>query len=257
MPSIAGPLHPYARLRGRMRLRWGASSIACLALASACLVAAHCEEGRNAKSAGRSTFHIPGQPLDSALQAYSQASGVQVLYESELAAGRRSAPVDGELTPEAALRALLVGTDLLVQYTSANAITLSCWSDDRDGIAESDRPPAHPLANIDLTLDTLQVAVSADAADAARLRAFGEAVQSDIQGALKKNATTRSGNYRVAVKLWIDASQTIQRTELLQSTGDRQRDIAVSGALHGLVVSRAAPPNMPQPVRVVIVVKSL
>jgi hypothetical protein len=236
-----------------MQHRWRLSSLAGIVLLSACAVAAQSDQ--TARRAA--TFHIPGQPLEMALQAYSQASGVQVLYESELAAGRRSAPVEGDLTPEAALRVLLAGTDLFVRYTSANAITLSRWSDDRDGIAERDRPPTHPLANIDLTLDTLQVVVSADRADAARLRAYSEAVQSDIQGALKKNAATRSGNYRVAVKLWIDPSQTIEKTELMQSTGDRQRDIAISGALHGLLISRAAPPNMPQPVRVVIVVKSL
>jgi Secretin and TonB N terminus short domain len=223
----------------------------------AAFVAAGIADDKAARPGEPSTFHIPGQPLDLALQAYSRASGVQVLYESELAAGRRSAPVEGSLTPEAALQALLAGTDLVVRYTSSNAITLSRWSEDRDP-AGRDFPPSHALPNIDMTLDPLQVVVPAEAAgDEARLHAYGEAVQSDIQNALKRNATTRSGSYRVAVKLWIDAARIVQKTELLQSTGDPQRDIAVSGALRGLVISRAAPPNLPQPVRVVIVVKSL
>ncbi len=59
-------------------------------------------------------FHIPAQPLASALQAYGEQAGIQVLYESGSASGRKSMPVDGKLLPEDALNVLLTGTDLRV-----------------------------------------------------------------------------------------------------------------------------------------------
>jgi hypothetical protein len=49
----------------------------------------------------------------------------------------------------------------------------------------------------------------------------------------------------------------IERTELLRSTGDGDRDAAVAAALRGVTVSQPTPANTPQPVRVVIVVRSL
>ena len=43
-------------------------------------------------------FHIAAQPLASALQAYGERTGVQVLYESNSAIGRKSVSVEGNLT---------------------------------------------------------------------------------------------------------------------------------------------------------------
>ena len=196
-------------------------------------------------------FHIPAQPLASALQAYGEKAGVQVLYESESAAGRISGAVEGNFTPGAALDILLDGSGLQVRYSGPTAITLAPPS------AEADQPPPHPLAGADLSLGTLRVHGSTEEADGAGLHDFSASVQSDIQGALRRNAKTRAGSYRLVLDLWVDPSRTIQRTELAQSTGDRERDAMVRGALQGLVISRPAPPNTPQPVRVVIVVKAL
>jgi hypothetical protein len=87
-------------------------------------------------------------------------------------------------------------------------------------------------------------------------RTTARSVQLDIQSALRRNPKTRSGNYRAVLDLWIDSARVIQRTALLQSTGQAERDAAVTAALQGLTTSRPPPANAPQPVRVVIVVKS-
>jgi hypothetical protein len=58
-------------------------------------------------------FAIPPQSLVSALETYSRVSGVHILYDSRLAAGRHSPGVAGVLDPEAALTNLLAGTDLV------------------------------------------------------------------------------------------------------------------------------------------------
>jgi Secretin and TonB N terminus short domain len=199
----------------------------------------------------RKWFNIPSQPLVAALQAYGADSGVQVLYESDVAAGRRSVSVEGNFSSEAALRILLSGTDLAVHYTRPDAITLTAPS------AESNMPPAHLLTNADLSLDTLRVRSSADTADETYLHEYSGVVQSDIQSVLRKNDKTRSGHYQFGVKLWVDSSRIVRRTEFFRSTGDRDRDAAVVQALQGLVISRAAPANTPQPVHVMVVVKSL
>lgn len=196
-------------------------------------------------------FHIPAQPLASALQVYGERAGVQVLYESNSATGRRSAAVEGDFTPEDALNRLLNGTGLKVQYIRPDAITLALPS------AADGTPPANPLVTADLSLGTLRVRAPGDGDETGRLHDYSESVQLDIQKALKRNAKTRVGSYRAILDLWIDPSRTVQRTELLRSTGDLDRDTAVAAAIRGLTISRPAPTNTPQPVRVVIVAKPL
>jgi hypothetical protein len=222
---------------------------AALAMAGICVVGA--EERRAVDAVAPMTFHIPVQPLANALQAFGQRTGIQVLYESNSAAGRWSGAVDGDFTPDAALNLLLTGTDLRARYSRPDAITLAL------PFADADAPPAAPLVTADLSLGTLRVRGSNNGDDTARLHEYSESVQADIQKALQKNAKTRAGNYRAVLDLWIDPSRAIQRTELFRSTGDQERDVAVAAALHGLAISRPAPANTPQPVRVVIVVQSL
>ena len=197
------------------------------------------------------TFNIRSQPLATALQAYSQATGVQVLYESSVAVGMYSAGVEGEFTHDAALRALLQGTELTVRYTQANSVTLAPVR-----ISNADDPPAGPLSSVDLTLDTLRVHGAAETRSS-ELRTYAGIIQADIQQALKKNEKTRKGSYSVGVKLWIAAPRTVQRAELFRRSGDRDKDVAISQALEGLIVSQAPPANTPQPVIVMITVRPL
>ena len=196
------------------------------------------------------SFNIREQPLVTALQAYSAASGVQVLYESELALGRRAAAVDGEFTREAALKALLGDSDLVVRYTRQDAITLVDPS-----AARFDAPPPSALGAPDMALDTLHVRTPTRTADRNALAEFVTVLQQDIQDALKKSPRTGSGSYRIGVDLWVDPSRTIRRTDIFRPTGDPERDVAVAAALQGLVIRQAAPADTPQPVRVMVSVR--
>jgi len=83
------------------------------------------------------------------------------------------------------------------------------------------------------------------------------AIQQDLQKALKTNGATRDGSYRVGVDLWVDPSRTVRRTEVFRSTGNPGRDTAVASVLQGVVIRRPAPAHTPQPVRVMIVVRSM
>uniref|UniRef100_Q07KY2 Secretin/TonB short N-terminal domain protein n=1 Tax=Rhodopseudomonas palustris (strain BisA53) TaxID=316055 RepID=Q07KY2_RHOP5 len=218
-------------------------------LVMACAAAA--EDRQIAGSADLIEFHIPAQPLANALQAFGQRAGVQVLYESQSATGLRSVAVEGRFAPDAALGRLLTGTDLTVQYIRPDAITISRPPVVGGAIV----PSAAPSGAADLSLGTLRVRGPSQS-DAARFQAYSTSVQADIQNALRRNAKTRDGVYRVVLDLWINPSRTVERTELFRSTGDRERDAAVEATLRGLMISKPAPEKTPQPIRVAIIVTS-
>lgn len=241
-----------ACLPRRCILPWSLFSATSVALVAALACGTMAGEDGSSKQAGRLAFDIPAQSLVTALQAYSQVAGVQLLYESDLAQGRRSASVSGVLTPEAALKTLIGDADLIVHYTRADAITIV-----RASVGNPDVPPVHPLGAPDLTLDMLRVHGAADLGNADRLREYTGIIQADIQSALKKNNKTRSGNYSVGVKLWIAEPRTVQRAEVFRSTGDRERDADIANVLQGLAISRAAPADTPQPISIMIRVRSL
>jgi hypothetical protein len=196
------------------------------------------------------SFDIPAQPLAPAIEAYSRATSVQVLYESGWAAGRQSVPLQGSFTPETGLTILLRDTGLVAHYTRSNAITLTLPSAENP-----DEPPAQQFGGADMVLPSLQVQAPAEAA--ASLRKYTGVLQTDIQNALRKNAKTRSGSYSVGIKLWLAPSGAVERAGVFRSTGDTGRDDAVLSVLQGLPLSQAVPANTPQPIRIVIYVKSL
>jgi hypothetical protein len=215
-------------------------------------VGAATAENDDVNQFGELTFHIPSQPLLSALQFYSHVTGVQVLYESSSAEGRRSVSVDGAYTRDAALRLLLSDSDLIIHYTRTDAITLAPAS-----AQNSDVPPVGALRTADLVLETVHVQAPAEHDDLTRLRDYSRALEADIQQALKRNPRTKLGNYNVGIRLWIDQSRTITRAELFRSSGDNERDAAIAGTLDGLVIREASPANTPQPVALMISVRSL
>jgi catecholate siderophore receptor len=75
-------------------------------------------------TATRKPFDIPSRPLSQALDAYRAQSTIQVVADSTLTAGLRSASVRGTYTAAAALRRLLDGTGLTGEFTSAQTVVL-------------------------------------------------------------------------------------------------------------------------------------
>jgi hypothetical protein len=204
-----------------------------------------------ASSIGLVRFHIPSQPLIDALQAYGRQAGVQVMFETAAAAGLRSGPVEGEFTPEIALRMLLAETDLKIRYSRATAVTLAPAS-----ASNPDAPPALPLPAPDITLETLRIGASTETADRGRLGDYLGTVQADIRKAVQQISRTHQGEYRIAVRLWINV-RTVERAELDGSTGDHDRDNRIADVLRGLTLSQQAPPNTPRPMRFMISMRAL
>jgi len=75
-----------------------------------------------AQAPGVLTTTIPPQPLAEALAAYAHQTGLQLVYESELARGLRSRGAPAGLAPNAALARLLEGTGLRFEFLNERSV---------------------------------------------------------------------------------------------------------------------------------------
>ncbi|UZE22121.1 TonB-dependent siderophore receptor [Pseudomonas sp. B21-056] len=69
-------------------------------------------------------IHIQAQPLGQALSQLGQQTSLQVFFSPELVAGKQAPAVDGNLSPEAALRQLLQGSGLQYQLDQGSVTVL-------------------------------------------------------------------------------------------------------------------------------------
>lgn len=182
-----------------------------------------------AERPGLVAFDIPAQSLASALDAYIVAAHREVLYNSELAAGRSSTRVKGKFTQEAALQLLLEGTGLLPRYMAADAFVL----------VVDDTPP-----------------VPTNAAPKEVVMHYYGRIQASLRQAFCAQRQTRPGSYRVAVAFRIGPSGTVSRAALLGSTGDRDLDAMIGEALGGLAIGAPPPNGFAQPVVLMVTPQS-
>jgi hypothetical protein len=193
---------------------WLIAALVAVAMADDCAALEPNEEDRS--------FDIPSKPLSAALSDYSAVTGLGVLVDGGMTAGRMSAAIKGAFSPAAALQALLEPTGLTVRYVTPTAFTLV---------------PA-PMA-------------PARSVDPAREHYFA-AVQAAVVGALCQHAETRPGQYRSVVRLWINRSGMVQRSEIFGSTGQPERDAALEKLLVNLDIQERPSFNLPQPVTLVL-----
>ncbi|BAV65346.1 TonB-dependent siderophore receptor [Sphingobium cloacae] len=85
-----------------------------------------------AAPAGQVEFDIPAQDLNKALLAFTDRAGLQIFYDLDKVAGRRSSAVRGRYAPMEALSQLLVGTGLTFRATG-NRVTLEPAPQSADG----------------------------------------------------------------------------------------------------------------------------
>jgi Secretin and TonB N terminus short domain len=181
-----------------------------------------------AMAQGRLAFDIPSQPLAAALEVYGDTTGLEVLYNSNLTAGRWSAAVKGAFTPRQGLEALLRGTGLTASYTDPEFFLLL---------------PAPAFR---------QAAPALDAAAAADLADYYGRIQAGLQDAFCASGSPAPGHYRVAARLWIDASGDVRRFERLGSAGAPSLDRGIDAVLSTLDFGAPPPPGFAQPVTIVI-----
>ncbi|MBB1627747.1 STN domain-containing protein [Achromobacter sp. UMC71] len=169
-------------------------------------------------------FAIAAQPLDQALAQYSLASGLTVLVDSALTAGRDAPAVVGTYTPGDALRRLLAGSPLAIRYASPHSFTL----------VAAPAPAAQP-------------------ARTARLRdtPYAAALQGALKRALCKGQGAAPGSYRALVKLWFDKAWRVNQVDWVSGTGSAPLNQRLEAALRG-VTAGPLPAGMPQPVTVLL-----
>jgi TonB family protein len=188
--------------------------------------------GNGAQAAQTVDFDIPAQPLAAALNAFGAATRVPIFVDAELTSGRRSIALKGAFTPEAGLQSLLAGTGLAASPVEGQGFTLALLPLSGEGSA----------------------AVVGDSISPSVLRfgAYSAAIQGALQSTICLRAETRPGTYRTLVSLWITPTGSVNRAELLTSTGDAGRDVVLSDALRNLEMGAPPPPGMPQPVTILL-----
>jgi hypothetical protein len=155
------------------------------------------------------------------LVAFGTTTGMEVFYDGELAIGRRSAAVAGNLTPAEGLRELLAGTG----YSAVATTDPNTW-----------------------TIVAAEPAAAAGNATLLQYEPYFAALQSRVSDALCGSDATRNG--QVIVSLWLESSGVISRAEAIDEGAARRYDIARD--IQGVRIGTSPPPGLPQPITLVI-----
>lgn len=158
-------------------------------------------------------FDWPRQPLHNALQRYSQLTGDSVLYDSAQTANHHAPALAGRYSARDALTRLLAETDLLARYTAPHALML---------MPRLRTPPA-PAPRV---------------SQAERQQYYGR-LQRRVLDALCARPDLRIGDYRVALRLPLDAAHAIRDAQVY-ATGRPDMAPRLRQALEGLQIG--APP---------------
>lgn len=108
--------------RARLTLRL-LGACACLALTTG-MEARALTGSPQASEAKLIAFHIPPQPLASALTEFGRQSRTELLFSPRLAASKRSDGISGSFTPEDALSLLLAGSGLTFRVADGDVILI-------------------------------------------------------------------------------------------------------------------------------------
>lgn len=169
-------------------------------------------------------FDIPAQPLDSALKAYSIATGIEVFYNAALVELRMSQNVVGGFTPTLALQKLLEKTEFTPQLTPDGALTIV--------LQQAARRSADEIV-----------------AQRRRYEGYLAAMQAEISTALCAAPVGVAGSEDILLRIWLTANGGIARAEIFDKPASQADRIAT---LVGRANAGAPPAGMPQPVTLAI-----
>ena len=79
-------------------------------------------------------------------------------------------------------------------------------------------------------------------------------VKDEFLQALQDEDKARAGSYSIRVRVWVRDDGSVERVQLTQSSGNKDRDRAIESALSRVArLSRSPPAEMPQPINLRIV----
>ncbi|WP_395600067.1 TonB-dependent siderophore receptor [Pseudomonas sp. B19125] len=188
--------------------RWAPLALA-LAVSSA-LPAASAADG----------IHIRSQPLGAALSQLGQQTSLQVFFSPDMVAGKHAPAVDGNLSPEQALRQLLQGSGLDYQI-DAGSVTLRPL---RSGTGEAGSPVELGVTDIKVVGDWLG-------------DANAEVVQNHpgARTVIRREAMVEQGAMNVS-----DVLRRVPGVQVQEANGTGGSDISLNVGVRGLT-SRLSP----------------
>ncbi|MCG2841373.1 STN domain-containing protein [Sandaracinobacter sp. RS1-74] len=228
------------------RPRWRAALA--LPFAAALLASPAAANDDPAPSAVHS-YHIPVQPLNTALSRFAETSGVDVLVDESDAAGRRSAPVVGVFGPPQALRSMLDGTGLVARFTSRRSAVIS--RADRVAAADEAAPPAYRAGNV-IVLDRMEVRATRLIGAPRQLMSgrFIADMASQIRDIMVTARVVGKGaDSRMRIQTRIRPDGTLHDVRVAIASADPARDARIVALLEGARLDLAPPEGMPQPLR--------
>jgi hypothetical protein len=171
---------------------------------SAHAVNANADHGMQAVTSGNSyLFEFDRQPLLQALENFSALTGISGLYDSSVIAGKMASPVYGELTDKEALDRLLEGTGLSAFYTDKQAFVL----------------------------ETKRALTASEPVTVTASKYYDSMIQKAVRKVFCKHEDLANGNYRIAVRFYLDKKGQVYRPELLDASGDAQKNHMILQAM--------------------------
>lgn len=199
-------------------------------------------------------YDIPAQDIETALLTLGRQSGIDILYERDALAGLRSAPIRGELTPQAAVARMLANAPLVHRFTSATAVLILPARGTAPATAVgSAASPATPR----LVLDRLQVRAERVVGQqpGPDYRPFGLLVRSTIARRLQDDPRTRGRPFNVRLAVAMDPQGVIRDPLVRRSSGTERLDRAIVSVVSGTTLPEPPPTGMPQPIWLEIVAR--
>lgn len=131
----------------------------------------------SAQSARTHNFNIPSQPLNRALRALADQSGIQIAYQTSVASGAVAPMVAGTISTEQAISRLLAGSGLQFSFTSSNTITVFSGSQANTAGGAGDATTLQPIviqgSNPNSTIDLPEAYAGGQVATGGQLGLLG------------------------------------------------------------------------------------
>lgn len=192
---------------------------------------------QQATDAPRRAFDIPAQPLDTALAAWFRVTGVQLLYDSAVTAGRRSAAVHGAFTPREALERLVAPAGVAVRYTGREAAVLTL------------APPsttAVPLGRV-----MVREAAPPRAPSPLDRLVYYRRLEEELTARLAADPRTGDMAFAALVEIRINVEGRISEVRVTRGTGSARNDRTLAQVLSEAAV-QTPPDNVAQPLLVTL-----
>ena len=173
---------------------------------------------------GGAGLNVGAQSLSAALLDFSEQTGLQIGYASELASGKVTKGVEGIDDPDLALAGILASTGLEYEFVNRETVVIRTAASERDSEPGGRQPAPEPIL-MALLQETEQDEPDDDSADADADAETGDAVVEDEALALEQVVVTGTRLSRTPSQ--VAANLVTLDQGMLQATGEISLDKAL------------------------------